>query len=83
MVAQDVAEQGVRVNGIAPGFVETPINDFLPQAAIDAAIAATPMGRVGKPEEIADVAVFLASEESSFIVGQLIAPNGGINTSPV
>ena len=83
VVAQDVAEQGVRVNGIAPGFVETPINNFLPQAAIDAAIAATPVARVGKPSEIADAAVFLASDESSFIVGQLIAPNGGINTSPV
>ena len=73
----------MRVNGIAPGFVETPINEFLPQAAIDAAIAATPVQRVGKPSEIADAAVFLASDESSFIVGQLIAPNGGINTSPV
>ena len=83
VVAQDVAEQGVRVNGIAPGFVETPINNFLPQEAIDAAIAATPVQRVGKPSEIADAAVFLASDESSFIVGQLIAPNGGINTSPV
>ena len=83
VVAQDVAEHGVRVNGIAPGFVETPINAFLPQAAIDAAVAATPVGRVGRPAEIADAAVFLASDESSFIVGQLIAPNGGINTSPV
>ena len=83
VVAQDVAEHGVRVNGIAPGFVETPINEFLPPEAIDAAIAATPVGRVGKPAEIADAALFLASDESSFLVGQLIAPNGGINTSPV
>jgi 3-oxoacyl-[acyl-carrier protein] reductase len=83
VVAQDVAEHGVRVNGIAPGFVETPINDFLPQEAIDAAIAATPVGRVGRPAEIADAALFLASDESSFLIGQLIAPNGGINTSPV
>ena len=83
VVAQDLVPQGIRVNGIAPGFVETPINTFLPQEAIDAAVAATPMGRVGRPAEIADTAVFLASEESSFIAGQLIAPNGGINTSPV
>jgi 3-oxoacyl-[acyl-carrier protein] reductase len=83
VVAQDLLPQGIRVNGIAPGFVETPINNFLPQEAIDAAVAATPMGRVGRPTEIADTAVFLASDESSFIAGQLIAPNGGINTSPV
>jgi 3-oxoacyl-[acyl-carrier protein] reductase len=83
VVAQDVVPQGIRVNGIAPGFVDTPINTFLPQEAIDAAVAATPIGRVGRPGEIADTAVFLASDESSFIAGQLIAPNGGINTSPV
>jgi 3-oxoacyl-[acyl-carrier protein] reductase len=83
VVALDLAEQGVRVNGIAPGFVETPINGFLPQAAIDAAIAATPIGRVGTPAEIADTAVFLASDESSFFVGQMLGPNGGLNTSPV
>lgn len=83
VVAQDLAPQGIRVNGIAPGFVDTPINTFLPQEAIDAAIAATPLARQGRPAEIADAAVFLASDESSFIVGQMIAPNGGINTSPV
>jgi NAD(P)-dependent dehydrogenase (short-subunit alcohol dehydrogenase family) len=83
VVALDVAESGVRVNGIAPGFVETPLNDFLSQEALDAAVAATPIGRQGRPSEIADAAVFLASDESSFIVGQMIAPNGGMNTSPV
>jgi 3-oxoacyl-[acyl-carrier protein] reductase len=83
VVAQDLMPQGVRVNGIAPGFVDTPINGFLPQAAIDAAIAATPAGRVGLPAEVADTAVFLASDESSFYSGQMLAPNGGLNTSPV
>jgi 3-oxoacyl-[acyl-carrier protein] reductase len=83
VVALDVAEQGIRVNGIAPGFVETPINNFLPERNIDAAVAATPLGRVGKPAEVAETAVFLASDDSSFFVGQMLAPNGGLNTSPV
>jgi 3-oxoacyl-[acyl-carrier protein] reductase len=83
VVAQDLMPQGVRVNGIAPGFVDTPINTFLPQPAIDVAIAATPAGRMGLPDEVADAAVFLASDESSFFVGQMLAPNGGLNTSPV
>lgn len=75
--------QGVRVNGIAPGFVDTPINRFLPIEAIEAAVAGTPAGRVGTPAEVAAVAVFLASDDSSFIAGQMLAPNGGLNTSPV
>jgi 3-oxoacyl-[acyl-carrier protein] reductase len=82
-VAQDVMPQGVRVNAIAPGFIETPINDFLPEEAIAAAVAATPAERVGTPAEVAAVALFLASDESSFMVGQVLGPNGGLNTSPV
>jgi 3-oxoacyl-[acyl-carrier protein] reductase len=82
-VAQDVMPQGVRVNAIAPGFVDTPINYFLPEEAIASAVAATPAERVGTPAEIAAVALFLASEESSFMVGQVLGPNGGLNTSPV
>jgi 3-oxoacyl-[acyl-carrier protein] reductase len=83
VVAQDVMEQGIRVNGIAPGFIDTPINTFLPEIAIEAAVALTPLRRMGTPQEVADTAVFLASDESSFFVGQMLAPNGGINTSPV
>jgi 3-oxoacyl-[acyl-carrier protein] reductase len=82
-VAQDVMPQGVRVNAIAPGFVDTPINAFLPEEAIASAVAATPAERVGTPAEIAAVALFLTSEESSFMVGQVLGPNGGLNTSPV
>jgi 3-oxoacyl-[acyl-carrier protein] reductase len=82
-VAVDVAAQGVRVNAVAPGFVETPINDFLPEEAIASAIAATPIERVGTAAEIAAVALFLASDDASFMYGQVLGPNGGLNTSPV
>ena len=82
-VAQDVAAQGIRVNAVAPGFVDTPINDFLPDEAKSSAVAATPAERMGTAAEIAAVALFLASDDASFMFGQVLGPNGGLNTSPV
>jgi 3-oxoacyl-[acyl-carrier protein] reductase len=82
-VAQEVAEQGIRVNAVAPGFIDTPINDFLPQDAKDAAVAAIPQGRMGTADEVAAVALFLASDDSSYMLGQVLGPNGALNTSPV
>lgn len=79
-VAQEVAAHGIRVNGIAPGWVETPILENLPDAMRPMMVAGTPLGRIGKPEEIAAVALFLASEESSYLIGQTISPNGGLYT---
>lgn len=79
-VAQEVAAHGIRVNGIAPGWVETPILENIPDAMRPMMVAGTPLGRIGKPEEIAAVALFLASEESSYIIGQTISPNGGLYT---
>jgi 3-oxoacyl-[acyl-carrier protein] reductase len=77
-VAQEYASQGIRVNAIAPGWVETPILENLPDEMRPAMVANTPLGRIGQPEEIAAVALFLASEESSYVVGQTISPNGGL-----
>jgi 3-oxoacyl-[acyl-carrier protein] reductase len=82
-VAQDVAAQGIRVNAVAPGFVDTPINDFLPEEAINSAVAATPAERMGTSAEVAAVTLFLASDDASFMYGQVLGPNGGLNTSPV
>jgi 3-oxoacyl-[acyl-carrier protein] reductase len=82
-VAQEVAEHGIRVNAVAPGFIDTPINDFLPQDAKDAAVAAIPQGRMGTADEVAAVALFLASDDSSYMLGQVLGPNGALNTSPV
>ena len=77
-IAHEVAPHGIRVNCIAPGWVETPILNSLPDAMRPIMAEMTPLGRIGKPEEIASVALFLASEDSSFITGQTISPNGGM-----
>jgi len=76
-VAREVISSGVYVNAIAPGFVDTPLLDML-DAPMKAVLALqTPIGRLGTPEEIAAVALFLASDDASYIVGQVICPNGG------
>jgi NAD(P)-dependent dehydrogenase (short-subunit alcohol dehydrogenase family) len=77
-VAQEVAAQGIRVNCIAPGWTDTPILNNVPASIHKMITAMTPLGRLGLPEEIAATALFLASEESSFIIGQVISPNGGM-----
>jgi 3-oxoacyl-[acyl-carrier protein] reductase len=68
----------VRVNAIAPGYVMTDILKTVPQDLLDKFAAMTMLGRLGQPEEIASVALFLASEEASYITGQVIEPNGGM-----
>jgi NAD(P)-dependent dehydrogenase (short-subunit alcohol dehydrogenase family) len=79
-VAQEYAQYGIRVNCIAPGWVETPILENLPDEIRPMMVANTPLGRIGQPEEIAAVALFLASDESSYVIGQTISPNGGLHT---
>lgn len=74
---KEVARFGIRVNAIAPGWVETPILDNLPDKLRDSMVGMVPLGRIGQPEEIAALAVFLASKESSYVIGQVISPNGG------
>ena len=74
---KEVAPYGIRINAIAPGWVETPILDHLPDKLRDAMTGMVPLGRIGQPEEIAALALFLASEESSYVIGQVISPNGG------
>ena len=76
-VAREVAKEGIRVNCIAPGWIETPILSNVTQDSRDRLAQSIPMGRLGTPEEIAAVAVFLASDEASYMTGQVISPNGG------
>jgi 3-oxoacyl-[acyl-carrier protein] reductase len=76
-VAREVARHGILVNCIAPGFIETPMTASLTPKLRRLAIARTPIGRFGEPHDIAAAALFLACEDSSFMVGQVISPNGG------
>jgi 3-oxoacyl-[acyl-carrier protein] reductase len=75
--AEAFAPHNVRINCIAPGLVETEMAHVLPPDRMREVIAATPMGRIGQPEEIASVARFLLSDESSFMTGQTIVASGG------
>lgn len=78
--AKEFARKGVpvRVNAIAPGYVMTDILKTVPQDLLDKFAAMTMLGRLGQPEEIASVALFLASDESSYITGQTLNVNGGM-----
>lgn len=77
MIAVSYANKGVRANAIAPGVIDTDILANAPDEYIQAIADGIPMKRLGKPEEIAKLAVFLASDESSYITGQQIACCGG------
>lgn len=77
-VALEVAGKGVTVNAVAPGFVETDMVRLMPQNILDDAIANVPVRRLGRPDEIAAVVAFLASDKAGFITGACIDANGGI-----
>jgi 3-oxoacyl-[acyl-carrier protein] reductase len=76
-VASEVAHLGIRVNAIAPGFIDTPMLAELSPKLRQAFAARTPIGRLGSVEEIAATALFLAAPEGEFTIGQVISPNGG------
>ena len=81
-LAVELAGDGVRVNGIAPGYIRTSQalseEHSLGPEGLERAAAFIPMGRVGEPEDIADVSVFLASEGARYITGQVLVVDGGL-----
>jgi glucose 1-dehydrogenase len=83
-LAQELAPQRIRVNSIAPGAIETPINRpaWETPAALASLLTLIPYGRIGQPEDIGKVAVFLASDDSDYIHGQTIYVDGGMTLYP-
>ena len=79
-VAKDVIRRGIRVNAVAPGYVDTPFLDVQTPAFRAAQALAKPIGRLGTPAEVAAAVVFLASDDASFFVGETLSPNGGLVT---
>lgn len=76
-LSRELAEYGITVNAIAPGYIRTRAMDQLPAALVEAAVAETPLQRLGEPEDIAHATSFFASERAGFITGQTLIINGG------
>jgi acetoacetyl-CoA reductase len=76
-VALEVANRGITVNAVAPGFIETPMTKAMPPQAIENAIAQTPQQRLGQPEEVAQLVRFLLDEKAGYITGAVYNINGG------
>ncbi len=77
--AKELAQRNVMVNVIAPGFIDTDMTDALSEQQKEAILSAIPLKRYGKPADVANLAAFLASEESAYLTGQVIYVDGGMN----
>lgn len=77
-VARELATRGITVNAVAPGFINTEMTKNLPDKAKEFFMSQIPMGRIGEPDEVAEVVYWLASEGASYITGQVIHVNGGL-----
>jgi 3-oxoacyl-[acyl-carrier protein] reductase len=78
--AKELGSRNITVNAVSPGFIETDITQDLSQKIRDAYIEAIPLGRFGKPDDVAKAVMFLASDDASYITGDVIKVNGGLYT---
>lgn len=78
--ARQLGRIGIRVNAVCPGVIDTPMTREVPEQALKGLLAATPLGRMGQPKDIAQAVLYLASDESGFVTGQWLSPDGGLVT---
>lgn len=78
-IAREVASRSITVNAVAPGFVETDMTGAMTEKARDAVLSAIPLGRVGRPEEIAGAVLFFLSEAGAYVTGQVLGVDGGFH----
>ena len=76
-LAKELGPSGIRVNCVAPGLIDTDMNSGLEDRDIETLVEETPLGRMGKPQEVAELIAFLASDKADFITGQVIGIDGG------
>lgn len=76
--AREVASRGITVNAVAPGFIDTDMTEAMPEGVKDKIITGIPMGRTGKPEDVAEAVAFLASEQAGYITGEVLRVDGGM-----
>jgi 3-oxoacyl-[acyl-carrier protein] reductase len=77
-LAKELGGRGIRVNAIAPGYISTELTDALPEAAREAILAGTPLGRLGDPADVARAVRFLVSDAAAFVTGDVLAVDGGL-----
>jgi 3-oxoacyl-[acyl-carrier protein] reductase len=77
-LARELAVRGVRVNAVAPGYIESRLTDVLPDEVQQAILGNTPLARLGRPEDVAGAVRFLCSDEASFITGEVVLVDGGL-----
>lgn len=77
-LARELGSRGVRVNAVAPGYIDTELTQVLPEPARNAILANTPLARLGAPEDVAVAVRFLCSDEASFVTGEVLLVDGGL-----
>jgi 3-oxoacyl-[acyl-carrier protein] reductase len=77
-LARELATRNVRANVVAPGYIQTALTEVLPDNVKEHLLAATPLGRLGTPEDVAGAVRFLCSDEASFITGEVLLVDGGL-----